>query len=121
MDIYRNGPEAFATLSLSNHDVKELIKAFNLDANVYAIKDKYFIDATSHPEFMILRRNELMYLSRRFYRIPFYREVYVSNIRSDAYFVITRCVGIDKWSSHVLFFESSLDLIRGYESVFHKI
>ena len=44
MDIYRNGSDAFATLSLSDHDVKKLIEVLHLDANVCAVRDKYFLN-----------------------------------------------------------------------------
>ena len=72
MDIYRNGSDAFATLSLSDHDVKKLIEVLHLDANVYAVMDKYFIDDTSYLEFMTPKRREVRYARRRFHRIPFY-------------------------------------------------
>lgn len=121
MDIYRNGSDAFATLSLSDHDVKKLIEAFSLDANVCAVRDKYFIDDTSYLEFMTPKRWEMRYATRRFHRIPFYKEVYVSKNYPGGYFVISECVGTDKWSVHSILFGNSMDLIRGYESMFHKI
>lgn len=121
MDIYRNGSDAFATLTLSNHDVKKLIEALNLDANVCAVRDKYFLDDASCLVFTTPRKWEMRYMMRRFYRIPFYNEVYVSKIYSGGYSVISRCVGIDKWSVHSILLGNSMDLIRGYESVYHKI
>ena len=121
MDIYRNGSDAFVTLSLSNHDVKKLIEALHLDANVYAIRDKFFLDATSFLVFAPSRRWEIRYIGKHFYRTPFYKEVYVSRDYPSGYSVISRCGGIDRWSSHSILFGNSTDLIRGYESVFHKI
>lgn len=121
MDIYRNGSDAFVTLSLSNHDVKKLIETLNLDANVYAIRDKFFLDATSCLVSTTQRKREIRYFGKRFHRIPFYKEVYVSKTSSSVYSVISRCGGIDRWSSHSILFGNSTDLIRGYESVFHKI
>ena len=121
MDIYRNGSDAFATLTLSDHDVKKLIEALNLDANVCAVRDKYFIDDTSCLVFTTPKRREMLYARRRFHRIPFYNEVYVSKNYPNGYFVISRCVGIDKWSIHSIRFGNSMDLIRGYESVFRQI
>lgn len=121
MDIYRNGSDAFATLSLSNHDVKKLTEALNLDANVYAIRGKFFLDATSSLVFTTPRRREIRYFGKRFHRIPFYKEVYASRDYPSGYSVISRCVGIDKWSCHSILFGNSMDLIHGYESVFHKI
>lgn len=121
MDIYRDGSDAFATLSLSDHDVKKLIEALNLDANVYAVRDKYFLDDASCLVFTTPKRWEMWYTLKRFYRIPFYKEVYVSRDYPSGYSVIYRCVGIDKWSIHSILFGNSMDLIRGYESVFHKI
>lgn len=121
MDIYRNGSDAFVTLSLSNHDVKKLIETLNLDANVCAIRDKYFLNGSSCLVFTTPRKREIRYFGKRFHRIPFYKEVYVSKIYSSGYSVISRCVGIDKWSNHSILFGNSMDLIRGYESVFRKI
>ena len=121
MDIYRNGSDAFVTLSLSDHDVKKLIEALDLDANVYAVRDKHFLDATSRLVFTTQRKREIRYFGERFHRIPFYKEVYVSKIYFNVYSVLSRCVGIDKWSSHSILFGNSIDLIRGCESVFHKI
>ena len=121
MDIYRNGSDAFATLSLSNHDIKKLIEALNLDANVYAVRDKYFLDDTSCLVFTTPRKREVRYLGKRFHRIPFYNEVYVSKIYSSGYSVISRCVGIDKWSVHSIVLGNSINLIRGDESVFRQI
>ena len=121
MDIYRNGSDAFATLSLSNHDVKKLIEVLHLDANVYAVMDKYFIDDTSYLEFMTPKRREMRYATRRFHRIPFYKEAYVSKNYPGGYSVISRCVGIDKWSVHSILLGNSVDLIHGYEPMFRKI
>lgn len=121
MDIYRNWSDVLATLSLSNHDVKKLIEALNLDANVCAVRDKYFIDDASYLEFTTPKRWQMMYARRRFHRIPFYKDVYMSKNYPNGYFAISRCVGIDKWSVHSILFGNSMDLIRGYESVFHKI
>ena len=121
MDIYRNGSDVFATLSISDHDVKKLIEALNLDASVYAVIDRYFLDDTSCLEFMTPKRREMRYIRKRFHRIPFYKEVYVSRNYSSSYSVISRCVGIDKWSCHSILFGNSMDLIHGYESVFRKI
>ena len=121
MDIYRNGSDAFVTLSLSNHDVKKLIEALSLDTNVYAVRDKYFLNGTSCLIFTTQRRREIRYFGKRFHRVPFYKEVYVSKIYSHVYSVISRCGGIDKWSVHSILFGNSMDLIRGYESMFHKI
>lgn len=121
MDIYRDGSDAFATLSLSDHDVKKLIEALDLDANVYAVIDKYFLDDASCLVFTTPRKLEMRYMMHRFHRIPFYKEVYVSKVYAKGYSVISRCVGIDKWSVHSILFGNSMDLIRGYESVFHKI
>ena len=72
MDIYRNGSDAFATLSLSDHDVEKLIEVLSLDANVCAVRDKYFIDDASYLEFTTPKRREMLYARRRFHRIPFY-------------------------------------------------
>lgn len=123
MDIYRNGSDAFVTLSLSDHDVKKLIEALNLDANVCAVIDKYFLDDTSYLEFMTPKRWEMRYATRRFHRIPFYKEVYVSKVYvyASGYSVISRCAGIDKWSCHSILFGNSMDLFHGYESIYHKI
>ena len=121
MDIYRNGSDAFVTLSLSNHDVKKLIEAFGLDTNVCAIIDKYFLDDASCLVFTTPKRREMRYMMRRYRRIPFYKETYVSRIYFNGYSVISRCVGIDKWSIHSILFGNSMDLIRGYESMYHKI
>ena len=121
MDIYRNGSDAFATLTLSNHDVKKLIEVLDLDANVYAVMDKYFIDDASCLVFTTPKRWEVRYFGKRFHRIPFYKKVYVSKIYSDGYSVISECVGIDKWSVHSILLGNSMDLIRGYESMYHKI
>ena len=121
MDIYRNGSDAFATLSLSDHDVKKLIEVLHLDANVYAVMDKYFIDDTSYLEFTTPRKLEMRCIMYRYHRIPFYKEAYMSRIYFGGYSVISRCVGIDKWSVHSILFGNSMDLIRGYESMFHKI
>ena len=121
MDIYRNGSDAFVALSLSDHDVKKLIEALDLDANVYAVRDKYFLDDTSRLIFTTQRKREIRYFGKRFHRIPFYKEAYVSKVYYGGYSVISRCVGIDKWSVHYILFGNSTDLIRGYESVFHKI
>ena len=121
MDIYRNGSDAFVTLSLSDHDVKKLIEALDLAASVCAIRDKYFLDDTSCLVFTTPKRWEMRYARRRFHRIPFYKKVYVSKNYSHVYSVLFRCVGIDKWSVHSILFGNSMDLIRGYESVFHKI
>lgn len=121
MDIYRDGSDKFVALSLSNHDVKKLIEALNLDANVYAVRDRFFLDTTSFLVFMTPKRREMRYIGKRFHRIPFYKEVYVSRNYSGSYSVISRCVGIDKWSCHSILFGNSMDLIHGYESVFHKI
>ena len=123
MDIYRNGSDAFVTLSLSDHDVKKLIEALNLDANVCAVRDKYFIDDTSCLVFTTPRKLEMRYMMHRFHRIPFYKEVYVSKVYvyASGYSVISRCVGIDKWSIHSILLGNSVDLIRGYESMYHKI
>ena len=121
MDIYRNGSNAFATLSLSNYDVKKLIETLNLDANVYAVRDKYFLNGTSCLIFTTQRRREIRYFGKRFHRIPFCKEVYVSRTYPSVYSVISRCGGIDRWSVHSISFGNSTDLIRGDESVFHKI
>lgn len=121
MDIYRNGSDAFVTLSLSNHDVKKLIEALSLDTNVCAVIDKYFLDDASCLVFTTPRKLEMRYMMHRFHRIPFYKEVYVSRNYPSGYSVISRCAGIDKWSVHSILFGNSMDLIRGYESVFHKI
>ena len=121
MDIYRNGSDAFATLSLSDHDVKKLIEVLHLDANVYAVRDKYFLDDTSRLVFTTSRKREIRYFGKRFHRIPFYKETYVSKVYYSGYSVISRCVGIDKWSIHSILFGNSMDLIRGYESMYHKI
>ena len=121
MDIYRNGSDAFATLSLSDHDVKKLIEVLSLDANVYAVRDKYFLDDTSRLVFTTSRKREIRYFGKRFHRVPFYKEVYVSKIYSHVYSVISRCGGIDRWSVHSILFGNSIDLIRGDESMFRKI
>ena len=121
MDIYRNGSDAFATLSLSDHDVKKLIEILDLDANVYAVRDKYFLDDASYLEFTTPKRCQMMYARRRFHRIPFYKDVYASKNYPNGYFVISRCAGIDKWSVHSIFFDNSMDLIHEYESGFRKI
>ena len=121
MDIYRNGSDAFVTLSLSNHDVKKLIEALSLDTNVCAVIDKYFIDDTSRLVFTTPRKLEMRYMMRRYHRIPFYKEAYMSKIYFGGYSVISRCVGIDKWSIHSIRFGNSMDLIHGYESMYHKI
>ena len=121
MDIYRNGSDAFVTLSLSNHDVKKLIEALSLDANVCAVRDKYFLDDASCLVFTTPRKLEMRYMMHRYHKIPFYKETYMSKIYFGGYSVISRCVGIDKWSVHSILFGNSMDLIRGYESMFHKI
>lgn len=121
MDIYRNGSDAFATLSLSNHDVKKLIEALDLDANVYVIRDKFFLDTTSFLVFAPSRRWEIRYIGKHFYRIPFYKEVYVSRDYPSGYSVISRCGGIDKWSAHSILFGNSVNQIYEYEPVFRKI
>lgn len=121
MDIYRDGSDAFVTLSLSDHDVKKLIEVLNLDANVYAVRDKFFLDATSFLVFAPSRRWEIRYIGKRFHRVPFYKEVYVSKVYSSGYSVISRCGGIDRWSVHSILFGNSIDLIRGDKSMFHKI
>ena len=121
MDIYRNGSDAFATLSLSDHDVKKLIEVLHLDANVCAVRDECFLDDASCLVFTTSRKREIRYFGKRFHRIPFYKEAYVSKNYPNGYFVISRCVGIDKWSVHSILLGNSMDLIRGYESVFRKI
>ena len=121
MDIYRNGSDAFVTLSLPDHDIKKLIEVLSLDANVCAVRDECFLDDASYLVFTTPRKLEMRYLGKRFHRIPFYKEVYVSKVYSSGYFVISRCVGIDKWSIHSIRFGNFMDLIRGYESMFRKI
>lgn len=121
MDIYRNGSDAFVTLSLSDHDVKKLIEVLHLDANVCAVRDECFLDDASYLVFTTPRKLEMRYLGKRFHRIPFYKEVYVSKVHSRGYFVLSRCAGIDKWSVHSILLGNSMDLIRGYESIYHKI
>ena len=123
MDIYRNGSDAFVTLSLSDHDVKKLIEGLHLDTNVCAVIDKYFIDDASYLEFTTPRKLEMRYMMHRFHRIPFYKEVYVSKVYvyASGYSVISRCAGIDKWSCHSILFGNSMDLFHGYESIYHKI
>lgn len=121
MDIYRDCTETFATLSLSNHDVEKLIDALGLDANVFVITNEYFLDDTGCPNPAFPRKNEIRYLTRNYYRVPFHKEVYMSKVCSGIYFVISRCVGTNKWSSHTIFFGDSIDLVGEYEQVFYRM
>lgn len=120
MDIYRHSSDAFATLSLSNHDVKKLIEVLGLDSDICIVRGEFFLCDRSCPNPVFLRKNEIMHLTRHYYRIPFYKEVYVSNTYFGV-FVLSRCIGINEWSNHFINTVDSVDFIHKRESKFHRI
>lgn len=120
MDIYRYGSDTFATLTLSNHDVKKLIEVLDLDSDICIIGCEYFLCDRSYPSPVLLRKNEIVYFARHYYRIPFYKEVYVSNTHFGV-FVLSRCVSINEWSNHFIGTVNSVDFIHKHESEFHRI
>lgn len=120
MNIYRYSSDAFATLTLSNHDVKKLIEVLDLDSDICIVRGEYLICDRSCPNPTLLRKNEIMYLARHYYRIPFYKEVYVSNTYFGV-FVLSRCIGINEWSNHFINTVDSVDFIHKHESKLHRI
>lgn len=120
MDIYRYGSDAFATLTLSNHDIKKLIEVLDLDSDICIVRGEYFLRYKDYPNPVLLRKNEIVYFARHYYRIPFYKEVYVSNTYFGV-FVLSRCVCINEWSNHFINTVDSVDFIHKHESKFHRI
>ena len=120
MNIYRYSSDAFATLTLSNHDVKKLIEILDLDSDICIVRGEYLICDRSCPNPVLLRKNEIVYFARHYYRIPFYKEVYVSNTYFGV-FVLSRCIGINEWSNHFINTVDSVDFIHKHESKFHRI
>lgn len=120
MNIYRYSSDAFATLTLSNHDVKKLIEVLDLDSDICIVRGEYLLCDRDCPSPVLLRKNEIVYFARHYYRIPFYKEVYVSNTYFGV-FVLSRCIGINEWSHHFINTVDSVDFIHKHESKFHRI